>query len=116
MVAGNGGLSWTTDADADLRGMPFDTVYLGGGPHGDRLSGGPGRDRLSGGADPSAAAAAPAATASTASGRLHEHPVVLALPGTDEQLSTFRRVLRIASVTHRVRMKATFAAPLNVTT
>jgi hypothetical protein len=43
-------------------------------------------------------------------------PVVLALPGTDEQLSTFRRVLRIASVTHRVRMKATFAAPLNVTT
>jgi hypothetical protein len=51
MVAGNGGLSWTTDADADLRGMPFDTVYLGGGPHGHRLSGGPGRDRLSGGAD-----------------------------------------------------------------
>ena len=38
MVAGNGGVSWTTDADADLRGMPFDSVILVGGSGADLLS------------------------------------------------------------------------------
>ena len=39
LVAGNGGVAWTGDNDADVVGMPFDQLVLSGGPQGDHLSG-----------------------------------------------------------------------------
>ena len=43
LTVGNGGLSWTTDGDADVVGMPFDKVGLSGGSGVDSLSGQGGR-------------------------------------------------------------------------
>ena len=39
LTAGNGGVSWTRDGDADVVGMPFDEVVLAGGAGVDSLSG-----------------------------------------------------------------------------
>ena len=43
LTVGNGGLSWTGDGDADVIGMPFDEITIGGGPGLDSLSGQGGR-------------------------------------------------------------------------
>jgi len=43
LTVGNGGLSWNTDLDADMVGMPFDQVALAGGRVTDWLSGQGGR-------------------------------------------------------------------------
>ena len=39
LVAGNGGVAWSTDNDADVVGMPFDFLGLNGGTQADYLSG-----------------------------------------------------------------------------
>ena len=39
LVAGNEGLSWTTDSDADAIGMPFDELRVPGSEEYDRISG-----------------------------------------------------------------------------
>ena len=39
LVAGNDGVSWTSDGDADVLGMPFDLLLLFGGAQEDYLSG-----------------------------------------------------------------------------
>jgi Ca2+-binding RTX toxin-like protein len=43
LTVGNDGLSWNTDLDADIVGMPFDAVALGGGRSTDWFSGQGGR-------------------------------------------------------------------------
>jgi Ca2+-binding RTX toxin-like protein len=39
LVAGNSGVSWSSDSDADVVGMPFDLLALSGGPQPSYLSG-----------------------------------------------------------------------------